>query len=254
MSVSPRFRLRTFAVATMALGLLAGSATVAAATYVEDPRAEVVDGNVDEGMKDACEKAGLAGEPLDKDDVEFTGGTQQDRFLTITEIPDGAEVTGIIVKGGDGYNLYVPGEKKLSATPPWKKLRAPLNNGGKIPQISHWFLCGEVTTPSSTTSPSETETSTSTTTESSTTSTETSTSSETTSPEESTTGVATSTTTSGAGGVATTTSQPAVSPAGDSGDLASTGFGSGWLIGLGALLLAGGGALLALTRMRRKTS
>ncbi|WP_245900483.1 hypothetical protein [Prauserella shujinwangii] len=234
----------------MALGVLAGSATAASATFQEDPRAEIVDGNVDEGMKDACQKAGLDGEPIDKGDVDYTGGTQEDRFLTITGIPDGAEVTGIIVKGGDKYNLYVPGEKGLPEEPTWEKLRAPLNKGGQIPQISHWFLCGTVTTPttSTTTGTSDTETTPpSSTVSSPETSTSTPTSGETSSS-------APSTTATSGGGAVTTTSQPAVSPAGDTDDLASTGFGSGWLIGVGALLLAGGAALLVLARMRRRTT
>ncbi|MBB3663869.1 hypothetical protein FB384_002773 [Prauserella sediminis] len=259
MSVGPRFRLRALVTSAMALGVLAGSMPLAAAhdKPEKDPRAVAVDGNVDEGMKRACEQAGFDGEPIDKADVGFTGGPAE-TFLTITEVPAGVEVTGILVKGGPAYNLYEPGERGLPQDPAWEKLRSPLNNGGKIAAISHWFLCGtgvptETTTPPGSTPPPDTTTPPESTTpsESTTPPETTTTGTDTTSPEPDSTGPSSTTSNAGA---ATTTSQPAVAPAGDTDDLASTGFGAGWLLGLGALLLAGGGALVTLTRKRRTTS
>jgi len=51
----------------------------------------------------------------------------------------GAEVLGVVVKGGDNYNLY-----DYKSTPPKEmqdaKLHSPLKNG-KIPQISHYNVC-----------------------------------------------------------------------------------------------------------------
>jgi hypothetical protein len=41
----------------------------------------------------------------------------------------------IVVKGADGYNIYEADDA------PFTDLRAPTNNGGQIPAISHWFIC-----------------------------------------------------------------------------------------------------------------
>lgn len=257
MSVGSRFRLRMLATSAIALGLLAGSVPIAAASdNAEGSRAVSVEGNVDKDQRNACERAGLAGTSYGGEAVEFDA---TDRFLTITEVLADIEVSGIVVKGGPAYNVYKPGEDGMSAEPVWKKLHSPEHpRPGKIPGISHWFLCGtpddspDTTPPETTTPPVETtppgET----------------TPPETTPPEGTTPGTTppgstppetTSTTDSrgpsSAPGTSTTTSQDAVAPAGDTDDLASTGFGQAWLLGVGALLLAGGGALVMLARKRR---
>jgi hypothetical protein len=59
------------------------------------------------------------------------GADNPDAVLDITTAP-GVEVKAVVVKGGNGYNLYssvVPG------------MIAPLNVGDKVPTISHWFVC-----------------------------------------------------------------------------------------------------------------
>ncbi|MFC4000386.1 hypothetical protein ACFS2C_21920 [Prauserella oleivorans] len=243
----PRARLRTFLVAAVTGGLLAGPVAVAAATGAgEDPRAEIHVGNVT-----TCADAGLDGVQL-KGDTDFDYAlSDQQKHLAITSVTEGVTVTGIVVKGGPDANIYVPGERGLPEQPVWKKLRSPLNGGGQIPTISHWFVCGEVTPPT-TTEP------TTTTTEPSepTISTPPQPTTTTTVPAASTTGESSTTpvttTSSEAGGaVATTTTEAPVSPAGESDDLASTGFGGGWLLVAGVALLAGGGALVLLARARR---
>ena len=56
-------------------------------------------------------------------------------------VPNGVTVDAVVVKGGNGYNVY----SNTTYLPP--KLAspqdyvAPLNNGGNIPTISHWFVC-----------------------------------------------------------------------------------------------------------------
>ncbi|MEU6642213.1 hypothetical protein ABZ863_06645 [Saccharomonospora sp. NPDC046836] len=259
MSVSSRSRLRTFAVAAMTFGLLAGTAGLASATgSKEDPRAEITPGNAT-----TCADAGLAGTLLEKGvDFTFVKGGQEDQFVTIETVAAGVTVSGIVVKGGPAYNIYVPGERGLAVTPPWEKLRSPLNRGGNIPVISHWYVCGDKT-PTTTTTTTDTETTETTTeppqpsegteTTESTETSDTTTSESTTGSEPTTSESGPATRTSGIDGAVTTTttSAAAVSPAGESDDLASTGFSGAWLLGLGALLLVGGGALLFLTRMRR---
>jgi LPXTG-motif cell wall-anchored protein len=136
------------------------------------------------------------------------------------------------VKGSDAYNVYLA--DKLGATPPWLNLRAPDNNGGNVPAISHWYACGikKDQSSSSTTTTTTTTTSTGSSSASTTTTTADSSESSTVAP-------------------TTTTTTVAVVPVADEGGLASTGFGAAWLVGLGAALLAAGVAVLFVLRRRR---
>lgn len=58
----------------------------------------------------------------------------------------GVVIDAVVVKGGNGYNVY----KNTNYLPP--KLNAPqhyispFNNGNKVPEISHWFVCYHVST------------------------------------------------------------------------------------------------------------
>ncbi|WP_024874860.1 hypothetical protein [Saccharomonospora piscinae] len=256
MSLSPRTRLRSMAVATLTLGLVMGANSVAAATGAEeDPRAEVHEGNVTR-----CDAfgGGLLVSVGDEDQVEnlpgltFEGGdTASDEYVAVTSVPEGIAVTAIVVKGGPGYNVYVPGERGLTSEAPWEDLRSPVNPGGKIPTISHWFVCGAEALPP-TTEPAEPTTEPE----------EPGQSEQPTEPEETEPGASTSSVPSGSmpapepGASAPANTLTAVAgkenPAAD--DLASTGLSSGWLIGVGAALVVGGGALLALTRLRRRST
>jgi hypothetical protein len=102
-----------------------------------DPRATSYAGNAVD-----CDDAGLPGTVVT---VSFTIDATG-RFVTITGVPEGTALTGVVVKGGDAFNVY------LSA--PWTALHAPLVGGGKnIPEISHWFACGITSTTSPTTPP-----------------------------------------------------------------------------------------------------
>jgi LPXTG-motif cell wall-anchored protein len=242
------------AVVPMALAVVLGTAGLAHATE-EDRRATIHDGNVDAGQKGACATAGLDGQPLQPSDFDFSDGEPDvDQYLTINSVADGIIVTGIVVKGGPAYNVYVPDEG-LEATPPWTDLRSPLNDGGNIPTISHWFACGvpngktpssEAPTKSKPEQPSKSSESTPPKTSSST-------------PTESTPGTSgesssAPSTTSTVGGSVTTTTTPgvvAVENASDSDDLAYTGVGSSWLLWAGGLLVLAGAAVLALLRIRR---
>ncbi|WP_112284326.1 hypothetical protein [Prauserella muralis] len=241
----------------MTFGLLAGTATVASATGQEPPVAGDSKATAYSGNATECDDLGVGGgDELSKEDLTFATRNNDDgepTYLDITAVDAGVTVTAIVIKGSNAYNVYVPGEKGMAEAPPhptWLDLHSPLNSSGKPAAISHWFVCGEKDDETTTTTTTDTSTSETTTTTSETS--ETSTTETTSSGETSTSGSSpVTTTTSGAGGVVTTTSEAGVSPAGDSDDLASTGFSSGWLVGLGALLLAGGGALVLLSRMRR---
>jgi len=228
-------RRRTFrgAVAIMALttAALIGTAGSALACVPGDDRAEGTVGNATK-----CADIGL-GKAIDVTDfLDVTGGTTKDQYLTVNSVPKGVTVAAIVVKGGNEYNTYRPGKKGLSATPPWEKLHAPMvgKNYQNVPAISHWFACG-----SKTDTPPETTVTTKPTKPTETTKPSAPASSETTVAPTSTTGAAV---------------VPAGNESGTGGGLANTGFDNMWLVWIAALLILGGGGLLALLKFRRKAS
>ncbi|MEV4055659.1 LPXTG cell wall anchor domain-containing protein [Amycolatopsis sp. NPDC049688] len=232
-------RRRTFrgAVAVMALttAALMGTAGAAFACVPGDDRATGTVGNATK-----CSDIGL-GKAIDvSDQLQVTGGTSKDQYLTVTGVAKGVTVAAIVVKGGNEYNTYVPGKKGLSATPPWEKLHAPMvgKNFQNVPAISHWFACGAKTDtpPTSTVTAPPTRP---------------------TKPTETTKPSAPATSETSVSPTSSTTA-PAAVPAGNEsgtgGGLANTGFDNSWLIWVGGLLLVAGGGLLALLKFRRKAS
>jgi LPXTG-motif cell wall-anchored protein len=213
-------------------GLLGAAAVAAVAVLALTTTAsaagpEEFDGNIEWNWKTACSVGGLTGTSYTDDKFTFTGG-KDTQDLDITAVPAGVTITGVVVKGGDAYYVYLADD--LGALP-WNDLKAPLNNGGKVPDISHWYACGvKDETPSSSVTTSSTTSS----------STATSTSTPTSTPASSSSVIATTTTTT------TTSAAAAVDQ-----DLASTGFGSAWLLGLGAALVAAGAAVVLVMRRRR---
>ncbi|HEX8868077.1 MAG TPA: LPXTG cell wall anchor domain-containing protein [Lentzea sp.] len=236
MRLTPLRRSGLLGVATMAAVATLTLVTTAFAAPPEKPvlnsgdeRAVAYDKNVAPGHDDACTVGGLTGSLIATGKLTFTGGVPEvDQYLNITAVQAGVTVTGVVVKGGDAFNVYLAA--KLGPLP-WNKLRSPDNNGGNIPTISHWYACGVEEGQTSSSSSSSSTTSSSTVTHSSTPS-----SSETSTPSSSS--------------VAVTTTTTAAAAPGDE-DLASTGFGSAWLLGLGAALVAAGAAVLLVLRRRR---
>lgn len=70
----------------------------------------------------------------------FTVTITSNQFVTISGIADGVDFQAVVVKGGDAYNVYY----SLVAN-----MQSPLNNGGNVPTISHWFACYTYTPPTS---------------------------------------------------------------------------------------------------------
>src|SRR3954466_14495831 len=219
-------RRRTFrgAVAVMALttAALIGTAGSALACHSDDTRPHPTP-----GAATPCAK----GTDLKQSDVEAKIVKNR---LNITEVHEGVTVTRIVVVGGDdGFNDYTPGAKGLGKTAPWTDLRAPFSRNGHQADIDHWYLCGKKTEkPTETSKPPTTKPT------------------ETTKPS----APATSDTS-----VSPSSTAPAVVPAGNEsgtggGGLANTGFDNMWLVWIAALLILGGGGLLALLKFRRKAS
>ncbi|WHT18382.1 LPXTG cell wall anchor domain-containing protein [Crossiella sp. CA-258035] len=213
----------------LCLGLAGPAAAQPTATSAGDPRATAHPGNAT-----TCAQAGLPGQLISGQlTLNISGGSH----LTVTAVPLGVTVTGIVVKGGDNHNVYLPGALGLL---PWPGLHSPLvGQKGNVPDISHWFACGTgQTTTKSTTKATKSSTATTTTGGATT----------------STTSRGTTTTT-----LATTprttapTSTPVPVPVAHDDELASTGFDNGWLLGLGAVLLLAGGVALALAKRRPRT-
>lgn len=159
-----------------------------------DPRAVVHAGNVT-----TCAAAGLAGGI-----ISVTATVVSNTYITITAVPAGTTVTGVVVKGAPAYNVYLPGS--LGALP-WTALHPPLaGNSGMPATISHWFVCGTETT----TTPPPTTTTTSTTTTTTTVPTTTTTTTVPTTTTTSTTVPTTTTTTTMPPSTTTTTKKPPV--------------------------------------------
>jgi LPXTG-motif cell wall-anchored protein len=197
-----------------------------------DDRATAYDGNVT-----TCAQAGLPGTTIQPAQVQHL--IIENTYINVT---DGTGITAIVVKGGSAYNTYL--SSALGAFP-WLKLHSPLNASGKPAEISHWFACG---TPPTTTTTTTTTTEPTTTTETTSSTTTTTTAGTTTTEPTTTTTPASSTATTTA-----TTTTAALVAVSNPDDLASTGFGSPWLLGLGAVLVAAGAVLLLVLR-RRKTA
>lgn len=176
-----------------------------------DDRATAYNGNAT-----TCDKAGdppLGGEIILKEDKP-TGKT-----VTIdpADLPEDFDVVGVVVKGGDAYNVYKGAVLD--------NLRAPDNNGGQQPDLSHWFVCGvkKTTTTSPSTPPGGGSSSSN-------------------PPSSGSSSSSSSTAPAGQGSNGTV----------DGDGLANTGFSAtGPLIGGGALVLIGSGLLFLLRRTRR---
>jgi hypothetical protein len=203
----------------------------------DDPRAVVHADNVT-----TCAAAGLPGETYQPSQIQHEVDESNTYIDVKADVADGT-ITAIVVKGGPAYNVYLA--SALGGFPALD-LRPPLVSSGKPAQISHWFACvektGQTTTPSGTNTEPKTEP---------TTGGDAATPTTTEAPGETTTAPASSTTTTAAPVSGTTTSAvAAVAADKDNDDLASTGFGSAWLIYLGMALVAAGAVFVASPKLR----
>ncbi|GAA0611377.1 hypothetical protein GCM10010174_31050 [Kutzneria viridogrisea] len=212
---------------------MTGAAAAAGAVPEDPPQSGDQLATAYPGNVVTCVEAGLAGGAIS---VTATVG---DTYITVTAVPAGTTVTGIVVKGGPAYNTYLP--TGLGALP-WSNLHPPLVPSGNPAGISHWFACGQQQTTTTTTA-STTKTTTATTTATGTTTT----------PPTKTTTTTSATTTTGTSTAVTTETTTAASTttttATGSDSLAYTGFSGGWLAALAAALLIGGVGLVLVPKL-----
>ncbi|MGQ0632047.1 MAG: hypothetical protein ACT4P1_13505 [Sporichthyaceae bacterium] len=142
---------------TAVAAVLAAGAAATAVPTIEagDKRAEAASGNATTcgsegkfGVSVGGQRYGIDSDGEYNDPstvVSFTKGTLDQPFLNISAVKSGFEVLAVIVKGGNGYNLYERGMQTQAPQGlgelPWNDLRSPANAGDGPPDISHWFVC-----------------------------------------------------------------------------------------------------------------
>jgi len=160
-----RFTRTKALIATGAIALASGAALlastgVAGAASPSDPnRADFHSGNVvncsQAGFPDSTTAfaSGTSGISQDGITGTTTGGTTAN---ITTPLPAGIVIQAVVMKGGPAYNVYTDssGDGLHNYTPlgvvvgvnddglasPQNYI-SPLNGGGNIPTISHWFIC-----------------------------------------------------------------------------------------------------------------
>jgi hypothetical protein len=153
------------ALAAVALGLV-GAPSRADAQLVtaplsapSDQRADFVPGNVV-----TCAGAGILGAPgvniiqvgaLQNNSAAdpfvsgavspHQGGGEE---LNVTILGANVFIDAVVVKGGNGYNIYSnPAVLPPALASPQRYISPLVGTGGNVPQISHWFICYHVTLP-----------------------------------------------------------------------------------------------------------
>jgi hypothetical protein len=141
-------------VAGLTVALTAGSAGAASPS---DPRADFHSGNVVN-----CGQIGLPDDTLafangtgSIDDGNVSGVVVNGTTVNVDDPAPGVVIHAVVVKGGPAYNVYSTnsGTPPGNHVPPAEDLPteyiSPLNGGGNVPTVSHWFICygGEVPPP-----------------------------------------------------------------------------------------------------------
>jgi hypothetical protein len=84
--------------------------------------------------------------------VKTNAGTTQPgvgQEVDITLLNGSVVIDAVIVKGGPAYNVYSNSAVLPPALGPDQHYISPLNPGGNVPTISHWFVCYSVQQPGS---------------------------------------------------------------------------------------------------------
>jgi hypothetical protein len=96
-------------------------------------------------IKVGAQRNNAAGDPNVSGVVQpHAGGGEE---LNVTLLDPNVVIDGIVVKGGDGYNLYTESAVLPPALPSPQGYISPLVGSSNVPAISHWFICYHKTTP-----------------------------------------------------------------------------------------------------------
>jgi uncharacterized repeat protein (TIGR01451 family) len=155
-SSNPRiwFRRVTRSAGAAALVALLGvtiAAPWAGADTQSDPRATFFSGNVTScagiGLPNdtqvGADNAGSASDGVVSGVVKTNAGSVQPGVGQEVDITAtaAAAVDAVVVKGANGYNVYSNAAFLPPALQPDQHYIAPLNGGGNVPAVSHWFVC-----------------------------------------------------------------------------------------------------------------
>jgi hypothetical protein len=139
-------------VAALAAGFTVALSGVASADSASDGRATFHDGNAttceDVGFPDSTQVGADGNGSADDDNVsgevsENAGSIQPGtgEELNVSIASDAVVIDAVVVKGGNGYNVYSDPSVLPPALDPPQHYISPLNGGGNVPAISHWFVC-----------------------------------------------------------------------------------------------------------------
>ena len=67
--------------------------------------------------------------------------------VNVTILRPNVVIDAVVVKGGDGYNIYSKPAVLPPALAPPQRYISPLVGSGNVPRISHWFICYHETAP-----------------------------------------------------------------------------------------------------------
>jgi hypothetical protein len=120
--------------------LLAAVAIPAGADQASDPRATFVDNANATTCADVGDSSAniLFVSGANNGSDANISGTVTGNTLNLTLLNPNVVVNAVVVKGGNGYNLYDGN---------FPNMVPPLTNGGQPAGISHWFVCYDIVTP-----------------------------------------------------------------------------------------------------------
>ena len=145
------------AIALASGAVVLGTALPGGASSPSDVRADFNSGNaVDCGDVGFGEATTAFANGDDDINVDGIVGTASGTTANIaTPLPDDIVIVAVVMKGGPAYNVYTADSgdglanytplgveaENTDGLPSPQNYISPLNNGGNIPAISHWFIC-----------------------------------------------------------------------------------------------------------------
>jgi hypothetical protein len=139
-------------VAALAAGVTVMAAGIAGADTASDDRADFHDGNVTTceaaGFPDSTQVGAEGNGSASDSNVSGVVGTNngpihtgEGEELNVTILGSSVQIDAVVVKGGNGYNVYSDQTFLPPTLGPPQHYISPFNNGGNVPTISHWFIC-----------------------------------------------------------------------------------------------------------------